>query len=354
MPKTFGYAITSPKGIHEEQTVSLSTRLVLEEAEKRGITWQAIPNSRMFELKYKDITRYFHYQMPSNTLEIGFSVCLNKASAKEFLQRAQVSTPRGYYIPMHVTDKAYWQEIFQALTKPLVVKPSHGKQGQAVHMNIETEVDFMSAVESVLKDSREDEEGALVEETFVGSEYRILATKEKVLGIINRVPANVVGDGTSTIQQLIDQKNSDPRRSDDIYDPLCKIKVDSHVQEHLTRQQLTVETVPAKDQQVFLRQNSNISTGGDSYDVTDIAHPSVLEIAVRTTQAIPGAYFVGIDFMTKDITQPQSAETYIIVEVNGSPGLSIHDFPYVGKSRDCAKELLFLIFPEVKDLVVNA
>lgn len=349
MTKTFGYSYITPTGTRQGQTVSLSTRLVLEEAEKRGITWEEIPNSRIFKMQYQDITRYFHYQLPSQTLEVGFNLCLNKAGTKEFLQAAGISTSKGFFIPKQEQDKESWKSIFATLEKPLVVKPTHGKQGTAVHMQIQDEQTFIEAVESVLQDSRDDEEGALVEETFVGNEYRILATKEKVLGIINRVPANVTGDGSHTIAELIEEKNADPRRSYDIYDPLVKIPVDNHVHEYLGKQGLDLTSVPAQGQQIFLRQNSNISTGGDSFDVTDLAHPSVLEIAIKVTQALPGAYFVGIDFMTKDISQPQDANSYCIVEVNGSPGLSIHDFPYSGKSRDCAKELLFLIFPEVKE-----
>ncbi|MBP7768592.1 hypothetical protein KA082_02035 [Candidatus Woesebacteria bacterium] len=348
MPKSFGYKIKTPNGPIEGQIVSLSTRAVLEEGEKRGVTWKEIPNARIFRLEYNGITRYLHYQMPTQTLELGFNICLNKAAAKEFLQEAQVATPKGYYIPKQITDETAWLDIFNALKKPLVIKPSHGKQGQSVYMDIQDKNAFISAVTAVMQLSREDEEGVLVEETFEGKEYRILATKEKVLGIINRVPANVTGDGIHTIEELVAEKNNDPRRSFDIYDPLVKIPIDTHVHEYLTKHGRKLSDIPSSGEQVFLRQNSNISTGGDSYDVTDIADPSVHAIALKVSNAIPGAYFLGIDFMTTDISTPQTEETYSIIEVNGSPGLSIHDWPFVGESRDCAKELLFLIFPELR------
>jgi glutamate--cysteine ligase len=88
--------------------------------------------------------------------------------------------------------------------------------------------------------------------------------------------------------------------------------------------------------------------------VTDVAHPSVKEIALKVMAAIPGLEFAGIDFMTTDIAAPQSAGTYIIVEVNGSPGFCIHDYPYEGQNRHAAREFLFLIFPELRDMPVPA
>src|SRR5690606_19949911 len=100
--------------------------------------------------------------------------------------------------------------------------------------------------------------------------------------------------------------------------------------------------------QVFLRQNSNISTGGDSIDVTDIAHPSVSEIALRAMKAFPGLAFAGIDFMTRDITQPQTQDTYTIIEVNTSPGFCIHDDPYQGENRHVAREFLYILFPKLR------
>ena len=117
---------------------------------------------------------------------------------------------------------------------------------------------------------------------------------------------------------------------------------------HLQSQNLTLDSVPAKDDRIFLRLNSNISTGGDSLDVTDSVHPSVIEIAKRAVAAFPGLAFAGIDFMTKDITAEQTPGSYVIVEVNESPGYSIHDQPYEGKNRHGAYEFLCVLFPELR------
>jgi hypothetical protein len=71
-------------------------------------------------------------------------------------------------------------------------------------------------------------------------------------------------------------------------------------------------------------------------------------------RAIPGLSFAGIDFMTTDITQPQTEDSYVIIEVNTSPGFDIHDSPYVGKNRHSALEFLYLMLPELKNSALSS
>jgi cyanophycin synthetase len=281
------YKVIRPTGVSDGNLISISTREVLVEAEKYGITWEEIVGTRIFRLNYHGVTREFYAQVPTSVTELGFNSCLDKSITRALLQAVGVNIPKGYGLTKGDTQD-YWMEVFNALQKPLVVKPTHGNQGRSVFMNIKTPEEYQQAVKESFSFSNESNQGVVVEETFAGTEYRVLATKQKVIGIINRIPANVIGDGQKTIQQLVDEKNSDPRRSPIKEDPLCTIEIDQHVQKHLADQQITLDTVPAAGQRVFLRQNSNISTGGDSIDVTDVAHPSVKEIALKVMAAIPG------------------------------------------------------------------
>lgn len=344
------YTRQTPTGEqHLKSIASQSTLIVARAALELGVSFEEVAESRVYALTHNNVTRYIHALMTDNTSELAFHLCRDKVAGRAFLRRAGVSTSKGCDISKK-DERSYWDEVFNGLQKPLVVKPATGQQGQSIFMGIETLDQYHSAVEQCFEFEKSNGEKAriLVEETFIGTEYRVLATRDRVVGIINRQPANVVGDGHSTIQQLIDQKNADPRRSDDPNDALIKIKVDAHVQEHLTSQNMTVETIPTDGQHVFLRRNSNISTGGDSIDVTDVAHPSVHEICVKVMNAFPDLYIAGIDFMTKDITQPQTADSYIIIEVNSSPGIIIHEMPYSGQARPAAKEFIYILFPELR------
>lgn len=341
----FVHPLRRANGIKLEQ-IPLSTKLILEQAEAHGVSWRSISGTRILELTYNGTTKHFRYQISSQTTDIGFHACLDKGTTNNLLRAAGIHVAQGYKIEKY-DDETYWQEVYQALQKPVVVKPSHGLRGESITMNITDEERYKTAIKHAMNFTNEEDSGVVVEEQFSGKEYRILTTREKVVGIIHRVPANVVGDGSATVKQLIDQKNSDPRRGKTLDFALFHIEVDRDLLENLERQNLELNSVPTKDQHVQLRSVSNIMQGGDSIDMTDLVHPSVKEIAVKAINAIPGLGFAGVDFMTTDITAPQTDETYIIVEINSSPGLCIHEFPYQGKRRYTDREFLYVMFPEL-------
>lgn len=343
----YNYTRYSPTGLIVDSQIPLSTRLILQAAEECGVQWTTLPGTRIIELEYNGVKKQFRYQISTETTDIGFYSCLDKSVTNQLLGSAGVSVPKGFNLTRD-DSKMYWMEVFNALQKPLVVKPTHGNQGNCITMNIHTEEEYILAVEQAFDFLNDPEAGVIVEQTCKGNEYRILATREKVLGILYRMPANVAGDGVSTIEQLIAKKNEDPRRGREKTFALFIIDTDRDVRRTLEAQGLTLESVPQKDERIFVRQVSNIAKGGDSIDVTDEAHPSVSEIALKAINAIPGMHFAGIDFMTEDITAPQTADTHTVIEVNSSPGFCIQVYPYSGKSRRAQYEFLKLAFPDLQ------
>jgi len=343
----FRYTRLTPTGWEEAFPMATTAELTLRAAEKYGITYRELPGTRIMELTYNGEKTYFQAQNPFRQSCIALYASSNKTIEKSLLMEAGVSVAKGYTITK-TDSREFWRELFDQVPHPLVLKPTHGTQGRQVYTNITDYETYEKAILDILPSHPAMAAGVIVESMFDGEEYRVLTTREKVIGIINRKPANVVGDGHSTIQQLIDIKNQDPRRKNDPNNFLVTINVDQHVQSYMAAQNLTLDTVLEEGRQVFLRKNSNISTGGDSIDVTDIAHPDVAEICLRATRAFPGLEIAGVDFMTKDITKPQTPENYIVVEVNNSPGFSIHDLPYQGKNRHAADEFLKILFPSLQ------
>ncbi|MCA9369485.1 bifunctional glutamate--cysteine ligase GshA/glutathione synthetase GshB, partial [Candidatus Woesebacteria bacterium] len=189
----------------------------------------------------------------------------------------------------------------------------------------------------------------IIEEMFAGEEYRILATREKVIGILNRRPASVLGNGVDPIKILIQEKNKNPLRGvKNGTASHLKIRMDQKMKNTLAEQGLSFDTIPEEGERIFLRNVSNVSQGGDAIDFTDLVHPSVNEIALKAIRAIPGLSFAGVDFLSTDITKPQTKDSYVIIEINDSPGFDIHDYPYEGENRHAAREFLFLMFPELR------
>ena len=179
----------------------------------------------------------------------------------------------------------------------------------------------------------------LVEEFCRGEEFRFLIIDGKVLGVAKRIPANVRGDGTSTIKQLVAQKNNDP----DYYrDPKTHLQLGSVEKDHLKTFDLSPQTILKKGRKVFLRSNSNVSTGGDAIDVTDQTHRGYFTIALKATATLK-ASICGVDMI---IPYPQKAPTsknYAIIEMNYNPVLFIHAYPFIGKRRPVAAPLLDLL-----------
>lgn len=326
---------------------TVSTRLILMAAEELGVSWHQRGNSSVFELQLNDHYEQFCWQVPTQTTFFNYYICQHKQAAKTFLSEHGVSTSKGVAFN-ELSKPEDWVSVFDELATPYVVKPLMGEQGEGVTMDVSTAEELIPAMYKAIAYSNSLVQGAVVEELFVGKEYRIVTTKDKVLAVTHRIPANVIGDGQSTIQQLIAEKNKDPLRGDESsYYPLYQIQIDSEVKRVLNDQKLTLGDIPESGTQVFLRYNSNLSTGGDCVDVTDQVHPSVHEIALKTINSIPGLVWAGLDLMTTDITQAQTPDSYVIVELNISPGISMQEIPVVGQPRQVAKEFIYLLFPEL-------
>lgn len=345
----FYYHRLTPIGFKPYEPIPLSTRSVLLEAEQHHVAWEQIPGVRMIKLEYQGKVQFFHTQVSATTTSLATYCTDDKKSTKGLLRHHGISVPKGYFLIQEDDTPEIFKAAFDSLKKPVVTKPFDANQGSGVTVGITTYEEYEQGLQVAFATAQSSNKAALIEEMFMGKEYRVLATQDKVIGITERMPANVVGDGTSTIAALIEKKNDDPRRGDDfIHTGLKKIVIDAEVERHLEQQNLTLKSIPEKGERILLRFNSNLSTGGDSIDLTDEVHPSVKEISMQVMRAIPGLAWGGIDFMSSDIYAEQTEDSYCIVEVNDSPGFFMHDFPYEGSSRHAAREFLYLMYPELR------
>ena len=130
---------------------------------------------------------------------------------------------------------------------------------------------------------------------------------------------------------------------------LCEILVDDELVKYLSKSGLTLQSIPKNGEKVYLRPNSNVAMGGICEDYTDRVHPSVIEIGLEVLKAFPGLPYVGIDFMTKSIEKKQTDDSYRIIEINTVPGIHMHFRPAIGKSRNIAKYIVDMIYPETID-----
>lgn len=319
------------------EDLELSTQILMKESIKRGIEVNLIDRSENFiSLKRQDKVEYIK-QATKTSKDNYISVLMmeNKVVTKKVLEKAKIRVPKG--MEFNSLESAM-NKVNEFINIPIVIKPKSTNFGIGISIFKDgaSKEDIIRGLNIAFKYDNT----VLVEEFIQGKEYRFLVIKDKVVGILHRVPANVVGDGVKSINELVDDKNLNPLRGKGYKTPLEKIKIDENVKLFLKQSNKDINYVPNKDEIVYLRENSNISTGGDSIDYTDDIPKKFKDIAVQCSKAID-ANICGVDMMIKDYSDENSS--YGIIELNFNPAIHIHSYPYIGKERKIAEEILKLL-----------
>lgn len=270
-----------------------------------------------------------------------------KDMAGDFLAMCGFPTPQG-------SNCFEEEEIVKealALGFPVVVKPVAGHKGQGVTTNIESEAEVRVAFKKIVTAAKEEGvnfDGALVQKQIFGTDHRLISVGGKFVAALERVPAFVVGDGSNTIENLIDIENAKEIRLDNARSPLCKIKIDEDLIEFLRLQHLTLNTVPNEGDRIQLRRVANISAGGVSINVTNKIHPDNVKL-VEDIAAYLDVKALGIDVLAADISKPWTEGNFGIIEINAGPGVFMHLAPAYGGSVDVPKYIITSHFKDGDD-----
>ncbi|MGL5786296.1 MAG: bifunctional glutamate--cysteine ligase GshA/glutathione synthetase GshB [Bacteroidales bacterium] len=321
---------------HGLEDMELSTQLLLKAAIRRGVHFEILDRKENFIRLFNKEKEEYVIQATKTSLDNYASVLImeNKVVTKKVLDRHHIRTPEGreYTDPMHAMSDFHYFGHESVVVKP---KSTNFGLGITILKHPYKREDFEAALEIAF-----DHDNTILIEKFVpGREFRFLVIDHEVAGVLHRVPANVSGDGVSTVRQLIEKKNMDPLRGKGYKTPLEKIATGREEELFLHQQGLKFESVPAKDQVVYLRENSNISTGGDSIDFTDEVGRTYKQIAVTAAEMV-NARICGVDMMIQDIYEPAGDHNYAIIELNFNPAIHIHCFPYRGKDRKANEKIL--------------
>jgi len=336
---------------HGLEDMELSTQLLLREAVKRGVSFEILDRKENFVLLKKDDNIQYVKQATKTSLDNYASILAmeNKLVTKKILEENGIRVPKGFEYTSAETAKADFL-IHQG--KAIVVKPNQTNFGLGITILKENtdEETYQRAVDIAF----EHDSTILIEEFIAGKEFRIFVIGDEVVGILHRVPANVTGDGSRTIRELVELKNLDPLRGKGYRTPLEKIRMEEAEAMFLKQQGKNFETVPASGEIVYLRENSNISTGGDSIDFTDDIPDSYKQIALRAAKAL-NVKFTGLDMIIQDINithqmtsshlmgweiQEATDDNYAIIELNFNPAIHIHCHPFQGKNRKLNEKLM--------------
>ena len=189
----------------------------------------------------------------------------------------------------------------------------------------------------------------MIEKFVIGRDYRVCMVDGEVVAVSERIPPYVIGNGISTVRQLINKLNKDERRGRGHEKPLTKIKMNEALTAYISKYGYLLTTVLQQGVKLTLRENANLSTGGIAIDCTELICEENIEICNRTAKAI-GLNICGIDICCKDISIPLK-EGGAIIEVNAAPGIRMHHYPYSGKSRNVAGAIVDMMFKDVESSI---
>ncbi|WP_458114908.1 bifunctional glutamate--cysteine ligase GshA/glutathione synthetase GshB [Enterococcus faecium] len=325
--------------------MELSTQIFMFDAIQKGVQVKVLDESDQFlRLQFQDHVEYVkNANMTSKDSYIVPLIMENKTVTKKVLKEAGFRVPGGAeFSSMEEAVKAYPRFADQAF----VIKPKSTNYGLGI--TIFKEGADLEDYQAGLAIAFREDSSVLVEEFMPGTEYRFFVIGGEVQAIMLRVPANVIGDGIRTVKELVEEKNSDPLRGTNHRAPLELIQLGELEQLMLKEQGLTIESVPQANQIVYLRENSNISTGGDSIDITDEFSEAYKKIAVSAVEAL-GAKISGIDLIIpdKEIDPTTDKKAYGIIEANFNPAMHMHVYPFAGKGRRLTMNVLKLLYPEI-------
>jgi cyanophycin synthetase len=314
-----------------------STACIVDAAANRNIpAVRLLGKGNLVQLGYGVRSHRIWTAETDRTPAIAESISRDKDLTKTLLQSCGVPVPEGRIVKSAADA---WRAA-QDIGLPVVIKPCDGNHGRGVFIELTRREEVESAYSAALEQGS----GVLVERFVPGTEHRLLIVGGRLVAANRGDSVSVIGDGRSTISDLITKQiNSDPRRGDTEDHPLNLINIDGVTKMELARQGLTSDSIPRHGQEVLVQRNGN-----HAFDVTDIVNPGIAATASLAARIV-GLDIAGIDLVVKDISQPLAEQGGAIVEVNAGPSLLMHIKPAVGTPRPVGAAIVDHLFPDQDD-----
>jgi cyanophycin synthetase len=329
-------AIQRMREIREEVRFGPSTGSLVEEAESRGIPYIRLNEQSLVQLGYGVNQKRIQATTTVNTNMISVDIAGDKSATKKLLGDMGVPVPKGY----RIRDIEDLETTLEWVGYPAVIKPLDGNHGKGATVGIRNIEDAAIAWEKAKEYSR----WVIVEQQLAGSDFRALVVNNRLIAVAERVPAHVVGDGKSTIQELIERTNDDPRRGYGHENVLTQIDIDGQTMRCVTKAGYTLESKLKKGEVLHLKTTANISTGGTAIDCTDEVHPENVFLFERIAKII-GLDVAGIDVIAPNVSEPLIQNGGGVIEVNAAPGFRMHLAPSEGIGRNVAENVIDMLFP---------
>ena len=323
----------------QRRALGPSTASLVKAAVERDIPWLRLNEQSLIQLGHGRFQQRIQATVTGRTSYIAVELAQDKEETNKIL--ANCGLPVSQQELVRSADRAV--RAAERLGYPVVTKPYNGNHGRGISIGLKTPDEVTAGFAA----AQEHSSSVIVETHLNGEDHRLLVVGGELIAATRRTPGRVIGDGTHSIRQLVETVNQDPRRGIGHEKVMTRIELDAQADTMLTRQSLTLDSVPAAGQEVLLRSTANLSTGGTATDVTDLIHPDNREMAVRAVTAI-GLDVGGVDFLCPDIGESYKAGVNAgagICEINAAPGFRMHVSPSEGTPRDAAGPVIDMLFP---------
>ncbi len=330
-------AVAKIRTLDQQIRLGPSTGSIVRAARERGIPARRLNDGSLVQFGWGSRQHRILAAETDRTSAIGESIAQDKELTKSLLKSVGVPVPEGR--PVRDAEGAW--AVACEIGLPVVVKPQYGNQGRGVAVNLTTREQVAAAFAAALQEGS----SIMVEKFAPGCDHRLLVIGDSVVAVARREPPLVVGDGRHTVEQLVEQVNSDPRRGENHATSLSKLRLDAIGLAVLAEQGHSSETVLPAGTVAVLRRNANLSTGGMATDVTDQVHPDLAARAVDAARVV-GLDIAGVDVVCCEVGIPLEEQGGVIVEVNAAPGLRMHLEPSAGKPRPVGEAIVATMFPD--------
>ncbi len=323
----------------QRRALGPSTSSLVKAARERDIPWLRLNEHSLIQLGHGRYQKRIQATITSETHYIAVELASDKEETNKILADLGLPVP----VQRLVYDQKNAVRAAEHIGYPVVCKPLNANHGRGISIGLD-DPDSVAAAFELARENNRDSQAVIIESFIQGLDHRMLVVNGALVAVSKRVPGHIVGDGKRSVEELLNEVNSDPRRGVGHEKVLTRIEMDAKAIEHLDELGYTKDSVPPTGEVVFLRSTANLSTGGTAIDVTDSVHPDNRDMAVRAVKAI-GLDVGGVDFLSADITRSYKENGAAICEINAAPGFRMHVAPSEGTPRDVAGAVMNMLFP---------
>jgi len=240
--------------------------------------------------------------------ETSVKISDDKYKTSNTLSKHGVPVPKFILWEPHIDKNKNLKKIEMYLKYPVVVKPTFGTQGYGIKTNINSKNEIFKNVVNLLNNKKE----VIIEEHKNGDNYRIFVFRGNIIAITKRIFPYVIGDGSNTLKNLIENHTHSTYKTHNIDSQLLK------------EQKVDLKSIIPKNKKIVTSTVTNYHNGSNIEDIPlSNVHEENIELFKKVNKVI-GITLSGIDFITPDISKSYKENEAVVIEVNSDPNFKIH------------------------------